>query len=65
MRIAINPAHLKAFLNVADTGSFRRAYALSFVSQPALSRTIVNMEAVIGAPLRSGHMQRRTHCRRR
>lgn len=50
-RIAMTPSQLKAFLNVADTASFRKAAELSFVSQPALSRTILNMEAVIGARL--------------
>lgn len=50
-RIALTPAQLKAFLNVANTASFRRGAELSFVSQPALSRTIANIEDVIGARL--------------
>lgn len=50
-RIAMSPSQLKAFLNVADTTNFRKAAELSFVSQPALSRTILNMEAEIGARL--------------
>ena len=49
IRIDLTPQQLKAFLGVAETMSFRRAAERSFVSQPALSRTIAHIEATLGA----------------
>lgn len=42
---------LRAFLAVAELGSFNKAAALLNMSQPALSRRIQALEASIGAPL--------------
>ncbi|MGH0224871.1 LysR substrate-binding domain-containing protein [Sinorhizobium meliloti] len=49
--------HIKAFLAVADTGSIRTAALRLNVSQPALSKTIQELEEILSAPLytRSAH----------
>lgn len=49
--------HIKAFLAVADTGSIRTAALRMNVSQPALSKTIQELEEILSAPLytRSAH----------
>ena len=50
--------HLEAFLAIADAGGYvTRAAEALHVSQPALSRTLANLEAHYGAPLfdRLGH----------
>lgn len=51
IRIDLSPQQLKAFLRVAETSSFRRAAERAFVSQPALSRTIAQIETVLGTRL--------------
>ncbi len=51
MHINLSPPQLAAFLHLARTGSFSEAAILQGVSQPALSRTIRMMEAVIGRSL--------------
>ncbi|WP_407520249.1 LysR family transcriptional regulator [Methylobacterium oryzisoli] len=45
------PQQLAAFLHVATTGSFSEAARLQGVSQPALSRTIQQMESAVGQRL--------------
>lgn len=49
---------LRAFEAVARTGSFRAAAGVMFVTQPAISHQVRNLEDWIGAPLfdRSGRM---------
>lgn len=51
MRIDPGPRQLLCFLRVAEAGSFSAAARLLAVSQPALSRTIRQMEAAVGARL--------------
>ena len=51
-------AHLEAFLQVAEHGSFRGASRALGLSQPALSRTIKIAEAVLGAQLFDRHKQK-------
>ncbi|MER7024142.1 MULTISPECIES: LysR family transcriptional regulator [Streptomyces] len=43
--------HLRAFTALADHGSYTRAAAASHLTQPALSRTIQQLEAVVGVRL--------------
>jgi len=43
--------HLYTFLAVAEQASFRRAAAILGVAQPAISRTVKELEEAIGAPL--------------
>ncbi|YCI04756.1 LysR substrate-binding domain-containing protein [Ensifer sp. D2-11] len=49
--------HVRAFLAVADTGSIRTAALRLNVSQPALSKTIQELEEILSVPLytRSAH----------
>ena len=49
--------HIRAFLAVADTGSIRTAASRLNISQPALSKTIQELEEILSAPLytRSSH----------
>lgn len=49
--------HVRAFLAVAETGSIRMAAERLRVSQPALSKTIQELEGLLSAPLfsRSAH----------
>ncbi|WP_324764093.1 LysR substrate-binding domain-containing protein (plasmid) [Sinorhizobium meliloti] len=49
--------HVRAFLAVADTGSIRMAALRLNVSQPALSKTIQELEEILSVPLytRSAH----------
>src|SRR4051794_20576952 len=42
---------LRAFIAVADTGSFSRAADQLHVTQPAISKRVQGLEARIGAPL--------------
>ena len=51
MRINLPPQQLSAFLHLAATGSFSEAAQRQGVSQPALSRTIQQMEATVGGRL--------------
>lgn len=51
MRINFELLDLRAFLAVMETGSFNKAADMLFLSQPALSRRIKQLEEVIGAPL--------------
>jgi len=46
---------LRAFLAIASTGSLGRAAAQLHVTQPALSRTVRRLEAVVGAPVFERH----------
>src|SRR5829696_1873944 len=47
----INPQQLSAFLQLAHTGSFSEAARLQGISQPALSRTVQQMEEAVGQRL--------------
>jgi DNA-binding transcriptional LysR family regulator len=47
--------HLEAFLAVAEAGGFRRAAARTYVSQPALSAQIRDLERFVGATLLVRH----------
>jgi LysR family transcriptional regulator, carnitine catabolism transcriptional activator len=47
----INPQQLSAFLQLARTGSFSEAARLQGVSQPALSRTVQQLEEAVGGRL--------------
>jgi LysR family transcriptional regulator, carnitine catabolism transcriptional activator len=49
MRIDLTPRQLLCFLRVAETGGFSAAARTLGVSQPALSRTIGQVEAMVGA----------------
>jgi LysR family transcriptional regulator, carnitine catabolism transcriptional activator len=51
MRISPSPQQLAAFLHLARSGSFSEAARLHGVSQPALSRTVQQLEEVIGQRL--------------
>lgn len=42
---------LRSFVAVAETGSFTKAAARSFISQPSLSQQIINLEAEVGQEL--------------
>ncbi|MCP4301291.1 MAG: LysR family transcriptional regulator, partial [Gammaproteobacteria bacterium] len=43
--------HIRAFAEVARQGSFRRAAEKLFVSQPALTITISQLEELVGVSL--------------
>jgi DNA-binding transcriptional LysR family regulator len=43
--------HLRMFLAVADNGGFTRAAQATYVSQPALSLAVKELESELGAPL--------------
>ncbi|CAN1559592.1 LysR Transcriptional regulator [Rhabdaerophilaceae bacterium] len=51
MRINCELLDLRAFLAVLETGSFHKAADQLNLSQPALSRRIKQLEAVLGSPL--------------
>ena len=42
---------LRHLIAVAEHGNFGRAAAASYITQPALSRSIQALEAEVGAPL--------------
>ncbi|OLZ62595.1 hypothetical protein AV521_41475 [Streptomyces sp. IMTB 2501] len=48
---SIEIRHLKAFLALVEHGSFRRASAALWISQPALSRTVAQLEHLLGEKL--------------
>ena len=47
----VSPKHLKAFIAIAESGSFTEACALVHLSQPALSIAIRNLEESLGGKL--------------
>ena len=47
----MNLHHLKVFLAVAESGSISNGAARLFISQPAVTREIRDLEASIGLPL--------------
>ena len=49
--IAIDLRHLRSFVAVAEDGSISRAAARLYLSQPALSRQVQQLEQEIGEPL--------------
>ncbi len=51
MRIPLTPQQLRSFLLVAELKNFRLAADASHVSQPALSRTVQQIEEVLGTLL--------------
>jgi LysR family carnitine catabolism transcriptional activator len=48
---SVSPRQIKAFIAVAETGSFTEACALLHLSQPALSISIKNLEETLGGRL--------------
>ena len=58
MHISFKHHQLSCFLAVAEEGSFSKAAQRLAVSQPALSRTVMLMEEMIGACL----FDRNTRC---
>jgi LysR family pca operon transcriptional activator len=49
--VGLKLRHVEAFLAVADAGSLTGAARSRHVSQPALSKTIADLERLVGAPL--------------
>lgn len=47
----LNPRHLRAFIAVAETGSFHRAAEFIHIGQPALSQAIAGLEDRVGVRL--------------
>src|SRR5262245_10141626 len=60
--MAVDVRHLRSFLAIADAGNITRAAADLHVTQPALSRTLRQLELHLGVPLvdRSTHHLRLT-----
>lgn len=52
---------LKAFITVAEMGSFVRTARALNLSQPALSRRIQKLEESLGAPLLERSTRRQSH----
>ena len=48
---AVDLRHLRAFAAIVDAGGFARAATQLHLSQPALSRQILALEAELGVPL--------------
>ena len=48
---AMNIANLQTFIAVAETGSIRRAAARLYITQPAVTRRVQNLEASVGVAL--------------
>jgi len=51
MMIGMELRRLRHLISVAEHGNFGRAAAASYITQPALSRSIQALEAEVGAPL--------------
>lgn len=51
LQVEVDLRHLRAFVMVAECGNFTRAAEGLFMTQPALSRTIRQLEALVGAQL--------------
>ena len=51
MMIGVDLRRLRHLIAVAEHGNFGRAAAASYITQPALSRSIQALEAEVGAPL--------------
>ncbi|MBP0590395.1 LysR family transcriptional regulator [Paraburkholderia sp. LEh10] len=51
----IDPASLLVFLGVTEAGGFNRASSVIHKSQPALTRTVHQLETAVGVPLFSRH----------
>jgi DNA-binding transcriptional LysR family regulator len=47
----VNLSNLQGFLYVADTGNLTQAAKLAFISQPAMSKLIQQLESELGVPL--------------
>src|SRR5262245_30507763 len=47
----MNLRHLRYFVEIASTGSLKRASELLYVTQSALSRAVAELEAEFGCPL--------------
>lgn len=60
--MSINLHHLRVFTAVADAGSFTRAAAVLRLSQPAVSKSVQELERQVGIPLieRAGRASRLT-----
>ena len=50
-RIAVDLRHFRSFVAVAEEGKIGRAATRLFITQPALSRQIQQLEREIGEPL--------------
>lgn len=55
--IAMNIRHLRYFIEVASTGSLRRASEVLYVTQSALSRAIMELESELGCVLLERHQR--------
>jgi len=51
MSLSLKTRHLQVFLAVAKTGSMQRASREAYLSQPAISKLIGELEDTLGAPL--------------
>ncbi|MEP6619688.1 MAG: LysR substrate-binding domain-containing protein [bacterium] len=60
--MSLNLHHLRIFVTVADSGGFSRAAAVLRLSQPAVSKSVQEMERQVGLPLieRDGRASRLT-----
>ncbi len=51
MDLYISKRHIEVFLKVNETGSMSRAAELLYVTQPAVSQSIAELEQQVGVPL--------------